>query len=105
MTLRFRGADIGWISSLLHDAGVLWENVRHDQPTQLLTIEINRPRYEAPRHQRFLGVIPIVRYQSVPARLTTPGSSESRSPGVPSRGRTRRMLTTSSSWPRATVSS
>jgi hypothetical protein len=76
MTLRFRSADIGWISSLLHDAGVLWDNVCHDERTQRLTVEVNRPRYESPTHQRFLGIIPIVRYQSVPALLIIPRVTE-----------------------------
>jgi hypothetical protein len=72
MTLTFRGKDIGWISGLLQDVGVLWDDVRHDPVAQILTIGVARPRYEAPTHRQLMGVVPVVRYQTVPALLVVP---------------------------------
>ena len=72
MAWRFGAEDAqpeGLLSGLLHDAPCAWSADSFDPELQRLVITAYRPRHEAPRRRRVLGVISVTRLQVVPAKL------------------------------------
>jgi len=71
MKLRIARADVPFLSFFLHDAVFESPDLQFDPPTSTLTVELRRPRYEAPHHDH-IAFLPAVRYQVVPSVLRVP---------------------------------